>query len=176
MNNFLLLSVNGKEIKVPVKLTEDQLKELFGSIEFDENMSGWEAPVEGATCYYEDELSRIQSLPVNETTKPHLDMLYDTVNCYSSEVIASNIARADALFRRIRRIAVERRTKPIDYSKFGGYTILYNFKTKCLECGMTGRAMSLGDIVFETESAAREVINEYAAELTWYFTEMKDSL
>ena len=34
------------------------------------------------------------------------------------------------------------------------------------------KLLSFGDILFETEDAARSAINENAEELIWYFTEM----
>jgi hypothetical protein len=176
MISYLNLTVNGKELRVPVELTENQIRSVYNATEHNTNETGWEKPIEGQLYFYEDALCRIQSLYATDSSKIQLDMLYDKANCYSSETIANNIARGDALIRNLRRFAALHNSKPINYKDNGGYTITYNYLDNCLECGATGNWKSVGDIVFETEKIAKEAMIQFADELNWYFTEMKTTL
>ena len=176
MISKLVVQMNGKELTIPVELSESQIRQIYLAAESETKLTGYEAPENGKMYFYEDALGRIQSIEANSNSEIQLKMLYDKANCFSSERIATNLARSDLLIRKLRRLAIEARTAPLDFSKDGGYTITYNYQDSCLECGMTGNWMALGDIVFPTEESARSAINEYADELIWYFTEMKDSL
>lgn len=176
MTSYLVMSINGKEVRMPVELTEEQAKEILVLREEEGKKTGWEKPETGNMYYYEDALCRVQAMLFNESSKIQLEMLYNAANCYSSERLANDLSRGDTLIKKLRRFAVENRKTPIDFNNLGGYTITYNYKNKCLECGMTGNWMTLGDIVFDTEETAREAINKFASELVWYFTEMRDTL
>ena len=180
MENYLTLNVNGKTVKIPVALTEEQVKNFCEAVEIieEENSekTGWEYPENGDIFYYEDALCRIQSVRVNDSSRAQLDLLYEKGNCYSNEEIANELARANALTRVLRRFAITNRKKPLDYSDMGGYTITYNYQNNCLECGVTGHWMAFGDIVFDTEETAREAMNFYAEDLIWYFTKLHDKL
>ena len=176
MISKLVLSMEGKELNIPVELTEAQIRRIFLAAQSDEKMHGWEKPEEGDHFFYEDGLNRVQSGIVNNNSKAQVEMLYEAANCYSSEIIAQNMARGDILIRNLRRFAAETRTNAVAFYENGGYTITYNYQDSCLEIGMTGPWMALGDIIFETEELAREAINKNAEELIWYFTEMKDRL
>ena len=137
-------------------------------------LTGWEKPERGSPCYYEDALGRVQKFTAEEASEAQLELLYNKANCFSSETLATNMARGDQLIREIRRFAVEHRTKPLDCDKC--YTIGYNYTNKCLEIGASGNWVSFGDVIFESEELAQEVINLYASELIWYFTEMTDHI
>ena len=175
-NAQLVLSFEGKELNIPVELTEAQLRRIFTVAQSDAKMSGWERPEIGDHFFYEDGLNRVQSGIVNENSMAQVEMLYEASNCYSSEIIAQSISRGDSLIRKLRRFAAESRTNSVAFYENGGYTITYNYQDKCLEIGATGQWMALGDVIFETEALAREAINKNADELVWYFTEMKDRL
>lgn len=174
MKSNLQIIVRGKEISIPIQLTADQLNEIAMAMQSDERFIGWEKPEHGASCYYEDALGRVQKFTVDEATEAQLELLYSKANCFSSETLAADMARGDQLIRELRRFAITRRTEPIDYKS--GYTIGYNHVDKCLEIGMCGDWVGVGDIIFESEELAREAMNIYASELIWYFTEMKDML
>lgn len=172
MDTYLTVKFDGKEIALPIDLNREYLQQICEMVESGFEATGWEKPKEGESCYYEDALCRVQKLEVNGTTKMQIDLLYEAANCYNKESLAKNASREDILLRKLRRAAISGRSAPIDFTKGGGYTITYNYNDRRLEVGMTGNYMGLGDIIFETEEAARTVINENAEELIWYFTEM----
>ena len=170
----LQIIVGGQEIKIPITLTQEQIAELSAAMVSDKPRTGWEKPQDGEPCYYEDALGRVQKFTVDELGKAQLDLLYEKANCYSSEILAMNMARGDQLIRELRRFAIERRTKPLDRDQ--SYTIGYNYTDKCLEVGVSGNWFAFGDVIFESEELAREAMNIYAGELIWYFTEMIDHI
>ena len=174
MKTNLQIVINGKEISIPIQLTADQLNEISMAMQTEKHLTGWEKPEHGSLCYYEDALGRVQKITVDNASEAQLELLYNKANCFSSETLATNMARGDQLIREIRRFAVEHRTKQLDSNR--GYTIGYNYTNKCLEIGASGNWVSFGDVIFESEELAQEVINLYASELIWYFTEMTDHI
>lgn len=168
--------INGKEIEVPIELTPEQLGQIYAAGVSNQKLSGWEKPEQGDRCYYVDALCRVQALEANSDTQNQIDLLYGAANCYLNEKLASDVARAYELLRQLRRFAAANRKTPIDLEGDGGYTITYNYIDKCLECGVTGSWMAVGDILFDSEESARAAMTEYAEDLIWYFTEMKDNL
>lgn len=173
MNLNLRCEINGKILTIPVEISDEQLLQLSEIAEQIPEQNGWDKPENGKVYYYEDALCRVQSIRMNDSSAVQMDMLYEKANCYSNELLATDMARADALMRELRRFAAEKRIREID-NIAGGYTITYNYLDKCLEIGMTSSWKAFGDIVFESEELARDAINTYAEELIWYFTEMKD--
>lgn len=174
----LQLIINGKEVVVPLDLSPDLVNQIYAAKTADHPLTGWEAPEADSEFpyYYEDALGRIQTLESNEDTRAQLDLLYSKANCFANKAIAKDLARGDLLLRQLRRFSVINRKNPIDYEMGGGWTITYNYQDNCLECGVTGNWKALGDVVFDTEETARQAINEYAEELIWYFTQMRESL
>lgn len=105
------------------------------------------------------------------------DNLYEAANYYSSEVVASNNARADKLMRQLRRFAVEHRSEQLrwnDNSQFKHYIAWV--------CGMSlgvhhcTTTREPGVVYFDSVKAAVDATNTFRDELIWYFTEYKDSL
>ena len=152
------------------------MNEIALALNSNEHITGWEQPEDRAPCYYVDALGRVQRIIVNEHSKSQVDLLYSEANCYLSENVASDIARAERLIRKLRRESIQRRQNQIDLSNEGGYTITYNYVDNCLELGGTGNWLAVGDIVFDSEKSAQEVMNIYAEELTWYFTRKRETI
>ena len=177
METILTVVHEGEEFKFPVKLSKTQIHRLYDAAQSEKRAHGWEQPEVDQTYYYEDAVGRVQSATVSESESSLLqaNMLYEAGNCYSSEGLAKDIARSNMLMRKLHRFAIEHRESPICEKK-GGYTIMYNYQDQCIEVGLSGSYLSLGDVWFESEDNAREAINEFASELTWYFTEFKDRL
>lgn len=175
MKSHLVVPINGKEVHIPIQLTDEQLKHIGASVS-KEKITGWEFPKEGETAYYQDAVARVQNVEVIDKNNLQIQMLYEHANCYSSELLAENIARGDLLIRELRRFSIQHCDIPIDFKGKGGYTITYNYQDHCLECGVTGNWKALGDIVFDTEEHARMAMNKYSKELIWYFTEMINTL
>lgn len=175
MTTNLQIIVGGQEIKIPVTFTEEQLAALAVAMKSNKPVTGWEKPEDGMACYYEDALGRVQKFTVDELGQAQLDLLYEKANCYTSEFVAEQMARGDTLVRNLRRFAIEKRKEPINRLE-GGYTITYNYVDHCLEYGVTGNWLALGDVVFDSEETVKEAMSLYAEELIWYFTEMMDHI
>ena len=176
MKTNLQIFIQGQEINIPIELDADQMNEIALALNSNNHITGWEQPEDGAPCYYIDALCRVQRVISNEHSKNQIDLLYSEANCYLSENVASAIARAERLIRKLRRESIQRRKHQNDLSNEGGYTISYNYINNCLELGVTGNWLSVGEIVFDSEESAREVMNIYAEELTWYFTQRKETI
>ena len=177
METFLTVIHDGEEIKFPVKLNKAQIHRLYDAANSDKHVHGWEKPEVDSTYYYEDAAGKIKSASVSESESSIQQVLalYSIGNCYSSESLARDIARSNMLIRKLHRFAIEHRINPISEKK-GGYTIMYNYVNKCIEVGLSGTYLSLGEVLFESEDNAREAIEENRDELIWYFTEFKDRL
>ena len=172
MKSKLQLMINGKPVLIPIQLSEEQIRQLTAAVNLDDILSGWEEPQIGQKGYYEDEFNRVQEFDVTEETINFAQDLYENDNFFSTRETAENTVRADNILRRIRHYAISHRTSDTNMAD-GGYTITYNYVLQCLEIGVTGNWLALGDMVFDTEEIARKAMNKYAAELTWYFTEAK---
>ena len=108
--------------------------------------------------------------------------LYDAANYYSDETVAKNNARADTLYRKLRRFAVEHRVHTLDWkiSFQQKWYIYYDYCGRmggdnlCVACYREIR--DFGNISFDSQKTAEAAIKEFKDELIWYFTEYKDSL
>lgn len=103
---------------------------------------------------------------------------YQIANCYSSEVVAENNARADKLMRQLRRFAVERREKKLDWDncKHHKHYISYDHEDAKLYSDYNCVIAILGCPYFDSKETAQLAIDTFHDELIWYFTEYKDSL
>ena len=103
---------------------------------------------------------------------------YEDANYYSDKAIAKNNARADLLMRKLRRFAVEHRTKELDWndSYEEKRCIAYDHETKQLMNAFNQTYQAFGKIYFDSKETAEAAIEEFHDELLWYFTEYKDSL
>ena len=103
---------------------------------------------------------------------------YDTANYYESEFVAAQNARADTIMRQLRRFAVEHRTKELSWNIGSSYKwcISYDYHEEILFCHQDIENRAFGAIYFDSKSHAKLAIETFKDELTWYFTEYKDSL
>lgn len=125
--------------------------------------------------YWIDEVYRVSMFP--EENEPDDKSWYELANYYSDLSVAENNCRADKLMRSLRRFAVKHRVDKIDWNKSQTlkYTIRFsnsNGLSVTQEC--LGR--DFGAIFFDSYETAEHAIKEFEDELTWYFTEYKDSL
>ena len=164
--------INGKPVLIPVQLSEEQIRQLVASVNFDEVLTGWEEPRIGQKGFYEDEFNEVKEFDVTEDSIDFAHKLYDCDNFFSTRETAENTVRADNVLRRLRHYAISHRATDTNMAE-GGYTITYNYQENCLEIGATGNWLALGDRVFDTEEIARKAMNKYASDLIWYFTEAK---
>ena len=175
MKSKIQLMIKGQPVYIPIDLTEEQIRQLVSIANLDDTMTGWEEPKIGNKGYYEDEFNNVAEFDIDEDTIGFAQKLYENDNFYSTRETAENIVRADNVLRRLRHYAISHRTKDVTMAD-GGYTITYNYEADCLEIGATGNWLALGDMVFDTEEAARKAMNKYASELIWYFTQGKSTM
>ena len=102
--------------------------------------------------------------------------VYTNANYYTSKRLAEENARADNLYRCLRRFAAEHREHPITWNPLGSYTIRYNHYDDEIFVEYTENFQDYGNIYFNTREIAEKAIEIYRCELIWYFTEYKDSL
>lgn len=175
MKSKLQLMINGRPVMIPIELTDEQVRELTAAVNMDEAMTGWEEPQLGQFGYYENEYNEVSEFEITEETIEFAQTLYKNDNFFSTLETASNTIRADNVCRKLRHYAISHR-KGAESMADGGYTITFNYDLGCLEIGVTGNWLAIGDVVFETEQDARNAMNKYASELIWYFTEGKAAM
>lgn len=175
----LNFTVNNNDISLPITLSEEQLNEIKSALgpaaDVFNELSGWESPKIGQIAYYEDSFNHVSSFEITAQNLPTALELYENDNFFTTEEAATNTIRADNVLRRLRHYAIKHRTDNVRMAD-GGYTITYNYLSNSLEIGATGNWLALGDVVFDTEKAARDAMNKYAKELTWYFTSGKTNM
>lgn len=172
MKSKLQLIIKGKPVLIPVELSEGQLRQITAAVNIDEVLTGWEEPQVGQTGYYEDEFNQVKAFEVTQDTIEFAQKLYENDNFFSTRENAETVVRMDNILRRLRHYAISHRASDTTMSD-GGYTITYNYQDECLELGVTGNWLAIGDVVFDTEEIAHKAMNKYASDLVWYFTEGK---
>ena len=113
-----------------------------------------------------------------EDYEDYCNVKYEGANYYSDRTVAENNARADKLYRQLRRFAVEHRKKEIDWDNENMYKFFFYYihKEDKFEVLTSYLCQDYGNIYFDSEEAARLAIETFKDELIWYFTEYKDSL
>lgn len=131
--------------------------------------TGYERAKLGQSYYSINDFREIFEL--DEENEPHDQSGYDVANYYTDKTVAENMARAQRLWNRIHRRAVEL-CEPI-YQRKGGrlYTICFDQNKIFADDWVIRR---FGEIYFDTEEHGNQVINEFHDELLWYFTEFRD--
>ena len=164
------LIVEGKEF--PIEIQDPELQKLLAP----QKKTGYER-VELDERFYSVRADNSIFAPIDGRFLEH-DAYYDTANYYSSQTVAENNARADELMRQLRRFAVEHRKSEIDWSDVAQrkYYIYYAFRDNKLDIGYVIFGRDFGSIYFDAEEAAEAALSTFKDELTWYFTEYKDSL
>ncbi len=99
------------------------------------------------------------------------EILYNCANYYSDIEVARNCIRADTLMRKLRRFAAEHGGCVAPCGPTAWYISYYYpdeaFRMKC--CEYDGEEFTPGMILFATEQAAQDAIDEFSEELYWYF-------
>ena len=162
------LIVEGKEF--PIEIQDPELQKLLAP----QKKTGYErVHIDGHFfSEYGGQAVRIKSC--NDSHKS----LYTSANYYSDETVAANNARADELMRQLRRFAVEHRKSELNWSDIAQdkYYICYDRLDNKIDIGYVIFGRDFGSIYFDTEEAAEAALSTFKDELTWYFTEYKDSL
>lgn len=164
------LIVEGKEF--PIEIQDPELQKLVAP----QKETGYER-VELDERFYSVRADNSIFAPLDGRFLEH-NAYYDTANYYSSQIVAENNARADELMRQMRRFAVEHRKNELNWSDTAQdkYYIFYDRRDNKFDIDYALVCRDFGSIYFDTEEAAEAALSTFKDELTWYFTEYKDSL
>lgn len=164
------LMINGKELKTQIEINEADLEAMRN-----EEKTGYEIVGDSEIYYWVDNDGLVGSSYKRNCTDD--DFRYDTANYYSSKEVARNNARADQLMRQLRRFAAENRKEEIDWNdeRKYKYNLYYNYASQEIHIGFRTDYRGF-EIYFDSQETAERAIDEFKDELTWYFTEYKDSL
>lgn len=156
------LIVEGKEFDL--EILDPKLQELIAP----KKKTGYER-VHIGSLFYSVRSDGTVFDPMENHSLSHNEY-YDVANYYSSEALAEDNSRADTLMRKLRRFAVEHRTKDNPNEKF------YIYYMKQVGLQVTRSNDKYIGPWFDTLHAAAQAIETFKDELIWYFTEYKDSL
>lgn len=174
VNMKVKLLIDNEEIEVDI--SEEQL-EKFKKKPLKKTKTGYERLDNGGlhirvdgngnvTAGYADNRSEISNAA------------YESANYYSDISVAENNARADRLFRQLRRFAVEHRENELDWtnSDVDKFYICYDYNNDAVDVESIWTERDFGSIYFDSVASAWLAIETFCDELIWYFTEYKDSL
>ena len=163
------LIVEGKEFDI--EILDPELQKLVSP---PEKNTGYEEQVGESYFYVESNGGVVREYHGSEFD----DDCYCVANYYSDEVVAKNNARADTLMRQLRRYAAVHNDKKVDWldETQSKWMIGYNYSTGELETIYDTYLKCFGNIYFTSAEKCRTAIELFRLELTWYFTEYKDTL
>lgn len=167
------LIVEGKEF--PIEIQDPELQKLLAP----PKKTGYERVESGEEFWYVDFTGGIRVANKGCSGPGFMENgIYRSANYYSDISVAQNNARADKLMRQLRRFAVEHRKSGLNWSGTAQrkYYIYYNRRDNKIDIGYVIFGRDFGSIYFDTEEAAEAALSTFKDELTWYFTEYKDSL
>lgn len=134
--------------------------------------TGYERANLGSSYYAINDFREI--FEFDEENEPHDQSGYDVANYYTDKTVAENMARAQLLWNKIHRRAIELCSPAIINSEQLCYTITFNSRTGDVFPTGWSAARAFGVVWFDTENHCRQVIDEFRDELLWYFTEFRD--
>lgn len=166
------LLFNDKEFEI--EMTEERVQDLTKT----KKKTGYER-VKKCECFYVEAVDGTSLHYVKDNYECD-GRIYEGANYYSDVIIAKNNARADKLYRQLRRFAVEHRDNKIDWNnkstKAIKFCIFYNHSRNTFGVSVVNTCQDYGNIYFDTKESAQLAIDTFKDELLWYFTEYKDSL
>lgn len=159
---------NGKPIEL--ELTEEQVEVLKQA----EKKTGWERSEQNQTYYvnYADSYGyTTECFATIDTNR------YEKANYFSDEALAENITRAQTLQRKLWRRSAELCEK-VNWRnpKTKKYYIIYDYDDDDLCVDFCVLIRGFGEIYFDTEEHAEQVIKEFRDELIWYFTKFESRM
>lgn len=99
--------------------------------------------------------------------------LYAAGNYYNDLAYAEKMAFEESLIRRLRRFAAQKAAHNVERTGDMKYLICWNYKTHEFDVGATVGMNAVGEVLFDTEAAAREAIILFEEELLIYFGQEK---
>lgn len=165
------LIVEGKEF--PVEIQDPELQKMLASPK-----KTWYERVSKGQMYWLQDMYDGAVWDTEPVCRNENNDGYDCANYYSDKIVAENNARADKLMRQLRRFAVEHRKSELNWSDATQkkYYIYYVRRENKPGIGYITSFRDFGSIYFDTKEAAEAALSAFKEELTWYFTEYKDSL
>ena len=164
------LMINDK--KFEVEISEEQAQALTKT----KKKTGYERVKKGQ-CFYVETVdgTPLHYVKDNYECEGRID---EGANYYSDVTIAENNARADKLYRQLRRFAVEHRKTAIDWNNEDEekWCIFFEHSYEGLVVDYLDSNQHFGSIYFDSKETARRAIDTFKDELIWYFTGYKDSL
>lgn len=160
------LICNGKTIEVEV--ADEQFEKLFAE---EKKKTGYERVENNEFYWFMD--SGLEEMGVYDQHSSSDNERYEFANYFSDKTVAENMARAQRLWNKIHRRAVEL-CKPINQWK---EDIVYIICFNPYDSDLYATRWSMkyfGEVNFETEEHCQQVIDEFHDELMWYFTEFID--
>lgn len=160
---------NGKPIEF--ELTEEQVEVLK---QREKKKTGWERAKEREPYWVCDGDTVFDNEEENLSCD---DEVFDCANYFSNKTLAQNIARAQTLQRKLWRRSAELCEK-VDWRNLETekYCIRYDYDDDDLCVDFCVLIRGFGEIYFDTEEHAEQVIKEFKDELIWYFTEFQSRM
>lgn len=170
------LTIDGKEFEVDISEEQVQALTETKTKTKTKKKTGYERVVEG-NFFYVGRNDGTTDFFI-EDCKAFEDKYYECADYYSDTTVAKNNARADKLYRQLRRFAVENRKKEIDWNngRTGKFFFYYDHNIDKFDVSSSALCQEYGNIYFDSEETTQLAINTFKDELLWYFTEYKDSL
>lgn len=164
--------INGQEIEI--EINEQQLEQL----KVKPKKTGYERVEPFEEVYYCQSGSGAVLQFLADNRANYDKRAYENANYYSDKTVAENNARADNLMRKLRRFAVENRKEKIDWKNKGQlkWCIHKDHCSSALSIDSFITYHDFGQIYFDSKETAEKAVERFRDELTWYFTEYKDSL
>ena len=136
--------------------------------------TGYERVRVGEAYYGQDEYCMVDIYVDDDCT---VNDDYEAANYYSSRNVAKNNIRADTLMRKLRQWQALN-DEPVDWSDENSskWGIEYDYINKEFDIDYYGEIRLIGQIYFSSVEKAREAIEVFKDELTWYFTEYQQRL
>lgn len=166
--------MNKKEIETRIAEIQQELDTLNKQLNEPKKTTGWEKPNGGHVYWYIGHRGEArESIWYNDSIDHER---YAHGNCFASKELAENIARYQSLDLRIRRRIAEI-CEPVNWIgnaalKHGVY---YNYTDLRVDWYMSSWRRYC-PWHCDTEEHAKQIIEEFKDELTWYFTEFKDRM
>lgn len=162
------LTYEGKTVEV--EIAEEKIRKIF-----EKPKTGWERVKFDQTYYYISGGGLVA--PEMEKWNKSDYLYYNNGNYFTDKNLANDQARAISLWLRIKRWAAEH-CEPMDWEgRSGKYSFYWDYVAKKVRVsGVLFVCRTAFAVYFDTPDRAKQCIEEFRDELTWYFTECKDRM
>ena len=158
------VTIQGKEIDL--ELTDEQKAVVERALR---SKTGWER-VKAKEYFY---ILENNVEPDDDVYTKYDNKNYDDANYFNDIELIENIIRAQTLERKLWRRSAE-------LCKKGNWSswccIYYDYEEHKFSTYSGDYIRDFGQVYFDTEEHAKQVLEEFRDELTWYFTEFKSRM